>query len=110
MNECPPCPKCGAQYTYQDSAMYICPDCAHEWTKDSEENNMETVNVIKDAYGNTLQDGDTITVIKDLKIKGRKGRVSSVNSMDEKNIHVQIILENINKNKLIADLSKKKKR
>lgn len=71
MSDLPQCPKCGSEFTYQDGAMYICPECAHEWgvSDDSEvaENNGLLVN---DAYGNVLQDGDTVTVIKDLKVKG----------------------------------------
>ncbi len=68
MNNLPKCPKCQSEYTYQDEAMFVCPECAHEWTSEVEEN--VTPSTIKDAYGNLLQDGDTITVIKDLKVKG----------------------------------------
>jgi protein PhnA len=50
--------------------MYICPECAHEWSQDAQAESGDDVRVIKDANGNVLQDGDTITVIKDLKIKG----------------------------------------
>lgn len=70
MNKLPPCTKCNSQYTYQDGALYICPECAHEWTIESEEKNADEILVVKDANGNILKDGDTITVIKDLKVKG----------------------------------------
>ncbi len=72
MNTLPPCPKCNSEYTYQDGVLLICPECAHEWTGVSEEQSQFTDNslVVKDAHGHTLQDGDTVTVIKDLKIKG----------------------------------------
>jgi len=68
MSELPPCPKCESPYTYEDGALFICPECAHEWTalSDSEEDG----DVIRDSNGAQLKDGDTITVIKDLKIKG----------------------------------------
>lgn len=68
MNHFPKCPKCQSEYTYQDGAMFVCPECAHEWT-DEVAINVSSL-VVKDANGNLLQDGDTITVIKDLKVKG----------------------------------------
>ncbi|MDH3974620.1 MAG: zinc ribbon domain-containing protein YjdM [Deltaproteobacteria bacterium] len=70
MSDSPNCPECGSEYTYQDGAMYVCPECAHEWAKDDAPENTDKDRVIKDANGNVLNDGDTITVIKDLKIKG----------------------------------------
>lgn len=65
----PHCPKCQSEYTYQDNDMYICPECGHEWNDaaPSEENHEL---VVKDANGNLLTDGDSVTVIKDLKVKG----------------------------------------
>lgn len=70
----PACPKCGEDYTYQDSDLLICPMCSHEWQNGDSGNNRsgdsETQTVIKDAVGNVLQDGDSVTVIKDLKVKG----------------------------------------
>lgn len=67
MSALPNCPQCDSEYTYEDGNMYVCPECAHEWSQDGigEEDTS-----IKDAVGNTLVDGDTITVIKDLKVKG----------------------------------------
>ncbi|KTC85219.1 zinc ribbon domain-containing protein YjdM [Legionella brunensis] len=70
MNALPQCPKCNSEYTYEDGALFICPECSHEWAKDTVENLTDSVRVIKDANGNVLQDGDTVTVIKDLKVKG----------------------------------------
>jgi len=69
MADLPNCTKCGSEYTYDDGLMFVCPECGHEWSKDagSEENQEK---VIKDANGNPLADGDTITVIKNLKVKG----------------------------------------
>lgn len=65
----PNCPKCNSEYTYQDADLLICPECTYEW-KDGEQSSQEENSVIKDAVGNVLADGDTVTVIKDLKIKG----------------------------------------
>lgn len=68
----PNCPKCNSSYTYEDGVNYVCPECAHEWATTPED---EEVVVIKDANGNVLQDGDTVTVIKDLKVKGSSSAV-----------------------------------
>lgn len=62
----PNCPKCDGNYTYEDGNLLICPECAYEWTKVTLEE-QEEKNLIKDAYGNILKDGDSVTVIKDLK-------------------------------------------
>lgn len=69
MSGLPNCPKCKSEYTYEDGTNYVCPECAHEWGKDAGES-AEQARVWKDANGNVLQDGDSVTVIKDLKIKG----------------------------------------
>ena len=66
----PPCPKCNSEFTYEDGTQFVCPECAHEWTADAAADASDDVKVIKDSVGNTLQDGDTVTVIKDLKVKG----------------------------------------
>ncbi len=63
----PQCPQCQSPYTYEDGSMFVCPECGHEWSQEAQ---TEDVKVYKDANGNLLQDGDTVTVIKDLKIKG----------------------------------------
>lgn len=65
----PNCPKCNSEYVYEDGALLICPECAYEWNPETDSEQEET-KVIKDANGNILQDGDTVTVIKDLKVKG----------------------------------------
>jgi len=69
MSDLPDCPKCGSEYTYEDGTLYVCPECAHEWGKDSVPEDNDT-QVIKDSNGNILNDGDTVNVIKDLKVKG----------------------------------------
>jgi len=66
----PPCPKCQSEYTYADGELLICPECAHEWSASDSGDSAEGDKVIRDAVGNVLQDGDTISVIKDLKVKG----------------------------------------
>lgn len=68
MSNLPKCPECGSEYTYEDRNMFICPECAHEWTADAE--NTEETKTVKDANGNILNDGDTVTIVKDLKVKG----------------------------------------
>jgi protein PhnA len=69
MTTLPPCPKCASPYTYEDGTLLVCPECAHEWGAGAEAST-ETARVWKDANGNLLQDGDSVTVIKDLKVKG----------------------------------------
>lgn len=70
MSDLPNCPKCNSEYTYEDGNLLVCPECAHEWSLKSENVSLKDERIIKDANGNTLNDGDTVTVIKDLKIKG----------------------------------------
>jgi protein PhnA len=65
----PPCPQCKSIYTYEDNEKYICPECAHEWTPLSTTAE-EVQRIWKDAYGNILQSGDSVIIIKDLKVKG----------------------------------------
>ena len=69
MSNLPPCPECSSEYTYPDGLNYVCPECAHEWSIDGSGDAEEGL-VIKDANGNRLADGDSVTVIKDLKVKG----------------------------------------
>ncbi len=70
MSKLPNCSKCGSDYTYEDREMYICPECAYEWSMDESQNSDEDGLQVKDSNGNLLQDGDSISVIKDLKVKG----------------------------------------
>lgn len=106
----PPCPQCKSEYTYEDNHLMICPSCAHEWSitesLSSEENN------IKDAHGNILHDGDTISIIKDLKIKGSSQtlkigtRVKNIRLVDgDHNIDCKI--EGIGAMKLKSEFVKK---
>jgi protein PhnA len=76
MQQLPNCPKCGSEYTYEDGFLLICPECAYEWNKETEAEEEEGL-VVKDANGNILQDGDSVTVIKDLKVKGSSSGIKS---------------------------------
>jgi protein PhnA len=70
MNTLPPCPKCNSTLTYEDGQLYICPECAHEWSAGAVAEAAEQGLEVRDAYGHPLKDGDSVTVIKDLKVKG----------------------------------------
>ena len=69
MSDLPNCPQCKSEYTYEQGNLYVCPECAHEWSPAAGDG-AEPSRVWKDANGNVLHDGDSVTVIKDLKIKG----------------------------------------
>ncbi|MBC1227889.1 zinc ribbon domain-containing protein YjdM [Listeria booriae] len=69
MADLPKCPECNSEYTYEDRGLFICPECGHEWSADAAEAS-DDVKVVRDSNGNVLTDGDSITVIKDLKVKG----------------------------------------
>lgn len=75
MSDLPNCPKCNSPYTYEDGSLLICPECAHEWTLGLETETSERNRIVKDANGNVLKDGDSVTVIKDLKVKGSSSAV-----------------------------------
>ncbi len=70
MSDLPACPRCGSVYTYLDGVQYVCPECAHEWSPQAEATESEPGPVVRDAHGTVLRDGDTVIVIKDLKVKG----------------------------------------
>ena len=72
MDKLPNCPQCSSEYTYEDQNLFVCPECAHEWTAADGE---ADVKVVKDANGNILNSGDTVAVIKDLKVKGSSSSV-----------------------------------
>lgn len=69
MTDLPNCPNCNSSYTYQDRDLFVCPECAHEWNQQDDASSNEQ-SAITDSNGNPLNDGDTVTVIKDLKVKG----------------------------------------
>lgn len=88
MKDLPKCTQCGSEYTYEVDAIYICPDCAHEWAKDSpsEQEREDEELIVKDAHGNLLSEGDTVTVIKDIKVKGSSSVIKV--GVKIKNIHL----------------------
>jgi len=95
MENLPNCPKCGGVYTYEDRGLLVCPECGYEWSSEaSQESDEDAQLVVKDAYGNVLKDGDDVTVIKDLKIKGS----SSVVKVGTKIKNIRIVESNNNHN------------
>lgn len=77
MHTDPVCPQCHSQHVYMDGTLWVCPECAHEWTQFAEEMNAPTMDdsLVRDAHGQPLNEGDTIIVLKDLKIKGASSTV-----------------------------------
>ncbi len=97
MQNLPNCPKCDSPYVYEDGTLLICPECAYEWSKD--ELTEEDEILIKDANGNVLKDGDSVTVIKDLKVKGSSNgikvgtkikNIKITESSDEHNLECKV--------------------
>lgn len=70
MNKLPNCPQCNSEYTYEQDSLLVCPECGHEWALQADSDNTGDQKIVKDANGNILNDGDTVSVIKDLKVKG----------------------------------------
>jgi protein PhnA len=70
MSSLPPCPKCTSTLAYDDGNLLVCPECGHEWKETPQVATAEVASVIRDAFGTPLSDGDSVTVIKDLKVKG----------------------------------------
>jgi protein PhnA len=70
MSDLPKCPQCGSEYTYEDRNLFICPECSHEWAGSEPAAAAEDGLLVRDAHGNQLADGDMVTMIKDLKVKG----------------------------------------
>jgi protein PhnA len=66
----PPCPACNSAFAYEDNANFVCSECGHEWPQAAPEAATQTSRVVKDAFGNLLADGDSVTIIKELKVRG----------------------------------------
>ncbi len=77
MSETPHCPLCSCEYTYEDRNSFICPECAHEWNVDTHAEAADQGPVFKDASGTILNHGDTVTLIKDLPVKGSNSRIKA---------------------------------
>jgi protein PhnA len=70
MSTLPPCPRCNSALTYEDGVQLVCPECGHEWSASASDEAKDEGLDVRDAHGNQLKDGDSVTVIKDLKVKG----------------------------------------
>ena len=107
----PNCPKCGSVYVYEDGNMLVCPECFYEWSENGEENSEE--NVVKDSNGNILQDGDSVTIIKDLKVKGassdlkRGTKVKNIRLIDDGIHNIDCKIEGFGAMKLKSEFVKK---
>jgi len=86
MNSQPPCPKCRSEHAYPDRNLWVCPECAFEWNPDATEPEQPKAELIRDAHGNVLSEGDSVTVIKDLKVKGSSSVVKIGTKV--RNIHL----------------------
>ncbi len=108
----PKCPKCGSEYTYEDGNMLICPECFHEWTLD-ESSSEDEENVVRDANGNVLKDGDSVTIIKDLKVKGasndlkRGTKVKNIRLIDDGIHNIDCKIDGFGAMKLKSEFVKK---
>ena len=93
MEDTAKCPKCKSEYVYESEGLYICPDCSYEWNVIEETEVELSAPVIKDAHGTALQDGDSVTIIKDIKVKGASlplkagTKVKNIRLVDEVNGH-----------------------
>ena len=107
----PNCPKCGSVYVYEDGNMLVCPECFYEWSENGEENSDE--NVVKDSNGNILQDGDSVTIIKDLKVKGassdlkRGTKVKNIRLIDDGVHNIDCKIDGFGAMKLKSEFVKK---
>ncbi|WP_394281677.1 zinc ribbon domain-containing protein YjdM [Corynebacterium sp.] len=98
----PPCPECGSEYTYEMDPLLVCPECAHEWSTDAAAEDTDATDgpvVIKDSVGNELADGDSVTVVKTVKVKGAQQPIKAgtkvrnirlIDTTDEHNIDCKI--------------------
>ena len=75
MSDLPPCPVCSSAFTYEDGLLFVCPECAHEWNSATPAEEGEIARIVRDANGNELHDGDMVTVVKDLKVKGTSSTI-----------------------------------
>lgn len=107
----PNCPKCGSVYVYEDGNMLVCPECFYEWSENGEESSDE--NVVKDSNGNILQDGDSVTIIKDLKVKGassdlkRGTKVKNIRLIDDGIHNIDCKIDGFGAMKLKSEFVKK---
>lgn len=111
--EFPPCPQCQSTFVYADREHFVCPECGHEWTPGQEASEVDTL-IVKDANGNTLQEGDYVTLIKDLKVKGSSsvakiGTKVKINRLVEGDHNIDCKIEGIGPMMLKSEFVKKLK-
>jgi len=105
------CPKCGSEYVYEDGNMLVCPECFYEWAETEEESSDKAV--VKDANGNILQNGDNVTIIKDLKVKGassdlkRGTKVKNIRLIDDGIHNIDCKIDGFGAMKLKSEFVKK---
>lgn len=73
----PKCPQCSSEYTYEDNGILICPECSHTWSENTENETAKNKKIVKDANGNILNNGDSVALIKDLKVKGSSSTIKA---------------------------------
>lgn len=111
MSNFPPCPQCTSEYAYEDREQLVCPECGHEWRPGDTTAETDTFTV-KDAHGHTLQDGDTVTLIKDLKVKGsssvaKMGTKVKINRLVDGDHNIDCKIEGIGPMMLKSEFVKK---
>lgn len=112
MSNLPNCPKCNSQYTYEDGNLIVCPECSYEWNLESGNENEEQ-KIVKDSNGNILNDGDTITIIKDLKVKGSSTplkmgtRVKNIRLIEDGDHNIDCKIDGFGAMKLKSEFVKK---
>lgn len=113
MTELPPCPECASSYTYEDGNLLICPECGHEWSMMPGDSAEADSNSIKDSNGTVLQNGDTVTVIKDLKVKGSSSvikvgtKVKNIRLIEEGDHNIDCKIDGIGAMQLKSEFVKK---
>ncbi len=113
MTTLPPCPQCSSEYTYPDGDLLICPECGHEWSANANESAETESNAIKDSNGAILQNGDTVTVIKDLKVKGSSSvikvgtKVKNIRLIEEGDHNIDCKIDGIGAMQLKSEFVKK---
>lgn len=113
MSSLPPCPKCSSTLTYDDGRMLVCPECGHEWKEEVRVASTEETPVIRDAFGTPLNDGDSVTVIKDLKVKGSSSvvkvgtKVKGIRLVSEGDHNIDCRIEGIGAMALKSEFVKK---
>lgn len=113
MSGLPDCPKCGSKYAYEDGNMIVCPECAHEWPASAEAASDPDVKAVKDSNGNVLSDGDSVTIIKDLKVKGSSSvlkigtKVKNIRLIDDGDHDIDCKIDGFGAMKLKSEFVKK---